>query len=77
MGVNLDTLEQVEMINDIGLDLTAPDWCYAAGNALIVTPFPTDGRYHLDRLREWGRYRFVYDTTTGALYTISSNKFTA
>ena len=70
LGVNLDTLEQVDMINDVGLDFTAPDWCYAEGNALIVTPMPTDGRYHKDRYSGWGMLRFLYDIRTGALYPI-------
>ena len=78
LGVNLDTLEQVDMINDIGLDLSAPDWCYAVGNTLIVNPLPTDGRYHHDYSSGmWGLHYFVYDTTTGALYPISINKFYA
>ena len=76
MGVNLDTLEQVDMINDIGLDLTDPHGNYAMGNVLMVSPFPIDSRYNnLDRYSGWGSYHFLYNPTTGALYPICSYSF--
>lgn len=77
LGVNLDTLEPVEMINDIGLDLTAPDLCYTVGNALIVTAMPIDDRYHCNRYAGWGMRRLLYDTTTGALYPLCTLSFFA
>ena len=75
LGVNLDTLEQVDMINDIGLDINA-QISHAQGNALFVHAFPTDGRYHRDRDdSSWGMLCFLYDTTTGALYPFCVNMF--
>ena len=72
LGVNLDTLEQVEMINDVGLDMGDKYGSIVCGNALIVAAVPLDGRYHKDRYSGWGSCRFLYDTTTGALYPICS-----
>lgn len=72
LGVNLDTLEQVDMINDVGLDFGDKYGSVVCGNALIVSAFPLDDRYHKDRYGSWGSCRFLYDTTTGALYPICS-----
>ena len=69
LGVNLDTLEQVEMVNDVALNISGK-LSYAIGNALFVTALPTDGRYNADRNSGWGMYRFLLDTRTGALYPI-------
>ena len=75
LGVNLDTLEQVKMVNDIGLNMNG-EMTYALGNALIVQGFPIDGRYHRDSLSgEWGMVDFFLDTTTGALYPINVHMF--
>lgn len=72
LGVNLDTLEQVEMVNDCGLDIAGKD-SYASGNALFVSAFPIDDRYHQDRNGSMGELTLLYDTRTGALCPVSVN----
>ena len=74
LGVNLDTLEPAEMVNDVGLNMNGQT-TYAKGSALIVHAFPTDGRYYRDADTDWGMLAFFLDTTTGALYPLSVNMF--
>lgn len=74
LGVNLDTLEPAEIVNDVGLNING-ELSYAVGNALIVHAFPTDGRYHRDANDGWGMVSLLLDTTTGALYPFDVNAF--
>ena len=71
MGVDLDTLEPAEIVNDIGLDLDG----YAIGNVLYVRGFPTDSRYTYDRYAGWGTTMLILDTRTGAVYPFSINMY--
>ena len=72
LGVNLDTLEPAEIVNDIGLHIDGKT-SYASGSALFVTALPTDGRYNADRHSGWGILKLFLDPSTGALYPFSVN----
>lgn len=72
IGINLDTLEQAQIVNDVGLDILGND-SYTLGNMLLVHAFPTDGRYHRDRWEGWGMIYFILVPSTGALYPLGVN----
>lgn len=67
-GVDLDTLEPAEIVNDIGLDINGQTG-YVQGNILFaVEALPTDDRYYMDRYSGMGNMIMVLDTISGSLY---------
>ena len=51
-GVNLETLEQEEMNNEVGWDF-GEKRSYANGNALLAMVMPVNGTYSIGRICEY------------------------
>ena len=66
-GVNVKTLEPVEMNEDCGLYFGSTD-APMCSNALIGTAFPVRKGYHIKSNE--GYYKCLYDIQTGALYPL-------
>lgn len=65
-GVDLNTLEPVEMLEYCGMDFNKLN--LICGDALVGTALPIDWNTHL--VHPEGAYRYIYDMKTGALYPL-------